>query len=159
MNNINLENKQINSEKESFEDLRKQNVNPNKVDFNTGTLYQNFDKPRPEFDFTDNKINDKIREKIELVDKLDENINHEFNNNNEINGDKKNIENKFNSINSEKFNNNTINNNLNNINTDVNFDVNIINENKFENNNVREIDNNSEKKSEDEIKGYKVEDI
>ena len=159
MNNINLENKQINSEKESFEDLRKQNVNPNKVDFNTGTLYQNFDKPRPEFDFTDNKINDKIREKIELVDKLDENINHEFNNNNEINGDKKNIENNFNSINSEKFNNNTINNNLNNINTDANFDVNIINENKFENNNVREIDNNSEKISEDEYKGFQVEKV
>ena len=151
-NNINLENKQINSEKESFEDYRKQIINPNKIDFNEDTIHQNFDKPRPEYNFTDNKID----EKIKLLDQIDDNMNQKLNNN-EINFDKKESENKFNLINSGKFNNNIANNDINNMNNDINFDVNLKNKVKFNNNNVKEIDNKKEEEYDDEFENYPVE--
>ena len=152
INNINLENKQINSEKESFEDYRKQIINPNKIDFKEDTIYQNFDKPRPEYNFTDNKID----EKIKLLDQIDDNMNQKLNNN-EINFDKKESENKFNLINSGKFNNNIANNDINNMNNDINFDVNLKNKVKFNNNNVKEIDNKKEEEYDDELENYPVE--
>ena len=152
INNINLENKQINSEKESFEDYRKQIINPNKIDFNEDTIHQNFDKPRPEYNFTDNKID----EKIKLLDQIDDNMNQKLNNN-EINFDKKESENKFNLINSGKFNNNIANNDINNMNNDINFDVNLENKVKFNNNNVKEIDNKKEEEYDDEFENYPVE--
>ena len=152
INNINLENKQINSEKESFEDYRKQIINPNKIDFNENTIHQNFDKPRPEYNFTDNKID----EKIKLLDQIDDNMNQKLNNN-EINFDKKESENKFNLINSGKFNNNIANNDINNMNNDINFDVNLENKVKFNNNNVKEIDNKKEEEYDDELENYPVE--
>ena len=152
INNINLENKQINSEKESFEDYRKQIINPNKIDFNEDTIHQNFDKPRPEYNFTDNKID----EKIKLLDQIDDNMNQKLNNN-EINFDKKESENKFNLINSGKFNNNIANNDINNMNNDINFDVNLKNKVKFNNNNVKEIDNKKEEEYDDELENYPVE--
>ena len=152
INNINLENKQINSEKESFEDYRKQIINPNKIDFNEDTIHQNFDKPRPEYNFTDNKID----EKIKLLDQIDDNMNQKLNNN-EINFDKKESENKFNLINSGKFNNNIANNDINNMNNDINFDVNLENKVKFNNNNVKEIDNKKEEEYDDELENYPVE--
>ena len=152
INNINLENKQINSEKESFEDYRKQIINPNKIDFNEDTIHQNFDKPRPEYNFTDNKID----EKIKLLDQIDDNMNQKLNNN-EINFDKKESENKFNLINSGKFNNNIANNDINNMNNDINFDVNLKNNVKFNNNNVKEIDNKKEEEYDDELENYPVE--
>ena len=152
INNINLENKQINSEKESFEDYRKQIINPNKIDFNEDTIHQNFDKPRPEYNFTDNKID----EKIKLLDQIDDNMNQKLNNN-EINFDKKESENKFNLINSGKFNNNIANNDINNMNNDINFDVNLKNKVKFNNNNVKEIDNKKEEEYDDEFENYPVE--
>ena len=151
-NNINLENKQINSEKESFEDYRKQIINPNKIDFNEDTIHQNFDKPRLEYNFTDNKID----EKIKLLDQIDDNMNQKLNNN-EINFDKKESENKFNLINSGKFNNNIANNDINNMNNDINFDVNLENKVKFNNNNVKEIDNKKEEEYDDEFENYPVE--
>ena len=151
-NNINLENKQINSEKESFEDYRKQIINPNKIDFNEDTIHQNFDKPRPEYNFTDNKID----EKIKLLDQIDDNMNQKLNNN-EINFDKKESENKFNLINSGKFNNNIANNDINNMNNDINFDVNLENKVKYNNNNVKEIDNKKEEEYDDEFENYPVE--
>ena len=151
-NNINLENKQINSEKESFEDYRKQIINPNKIDFNEDTIHQNFDKPRPEYNFTDNKID----EKIKLLDQIDDNMNQKLNNN-EINFDKKESENKFNLINSGKFNNNIANNDINNMNNDINFDVNLKNKVKFNNNNVKEIDNKKEEEYDNEFENYPVE--
>ena len=152
INNINLENKQINSEKESFEDYRKQIINPNKIDFNEDTIHQNFDKPRPEYNFTDNKID----EKIKLLDQIDDNMNQKLNNN-EINFDKKESENKFNLINSGKFNNNIANNDINNMNNDINFDVNLENKVKFNNNNVKEIDNKKEEEYDDELENYPIE--
>ena len=152
INNINLENKQINSEKESFEDYRKQIINPNKIDFNEDTIHQNFDKPRPEYNFTDNKID----EKIKLLDQIDDNMNQKLNNN-EINFDKKESENKFNLINSGKFNNNIANNDINNMNNDINFDVNLKNKVKFNSNNVKEIDNKKEEEYDDEFENYPVE--
>ena len=152
INNINLENKQINSEKESFEDYRKQIINPNKIDFNEDTIHQNFDKPRLEYNFTDNKID----EKIKLLDQIDDNMNQKLNNN-EINFDKKESENKFNLINSGKFNNNIANNDINNMNNDINFDVNLENKVKFNNNNVKEIDNKKEEEYDDELENYPVE--
>ena len=152
INNINLENKQINSEKESFEDYRKQIINPNKIDFNENTIHQNFDKPRPEYNFTDNKID----EKIKLLDQIDDNMNQKLNNN-EINFDKKESENKFNLINSGKFNNNIANNDINNMNNNINFDVNLENKVKFNNNNVKEIDNKKEEEYDDEFENYPVE--
>ena len=152
INNINLENKQINSEKESFEDYRKQIINPNKIDFNEDTIHQNFDKPRLEYNFTDNKID----EKIKLLDQIDDNMNQKLNNN-EINFDKKESENKFNLINSGKFNNNIANNDINNMNNDINFDVNLKNKVKFNNNNVKEIDNKKEEEYDDEFENYPVE--
>ena len=151
-NNINLENKQINSEKESFEDYRKQIINPNKIDFNEDTIHQNFDKPRPEYNFTDNKID----EKIKLLDQIDDNMNQKLNNN-EINFDKKESENKFNLINSGKFNNNIANNDINNMNNDINFIVNLENKVKFNNNNVKEIDNKKEEEYDNEFENYPVE--
>ena len=152
INNINLENKQINSEKESFEDYRKQIINPNKIDFNEDTIHQNFDKPRLEYNFTDNKID----EKIKLLDQIDDNMNQKLNNN-EINFDKKESENKFNLINSGKFNNNIANNDINNMNNDINFDVNLENKVKFNNNNVKEIDNKKEEEYDNEFENYPVE--
>ena len=152
INNINLENKQINSEKESFEDYRKQIINPNKIDFNEDTIHQNFDKPRPEYNFTDNKID----EKIKLLDQIDDNMNQKLNNN-EINFDKKESENKFNLINSGKLNNNIANNDINNMNNDINFDVNLENKVKYNNNNVKEIDNKKEEEYDDELENYPVE--
>ena len=154
LNNIYLENKQIDSEKESFEDYRKQIINPNKVDSNFNTIHQNFDKPRPEFNFTDNKINEKIEEKIKLIDQLDENTNQKLNNN-EINFGKNESENKYNLINSGKIDNNNANNNINNINSDINLDVNM-NNNNFSNNNVKEIDNKKEEEYDDEFEKYPV---
>ena len=133
--NIKLENKQINSEKESFEDYRKQIINPNKVDFNADTIHQNFDKPIPEFNFNDNKKNEKIEEKIKLIDQLDENMKQKLNNN-ENNFDKKESENKFNLINSGKINNDNAN---------------------YNNNNVKEIDDKKEEEYDDEFENYPVE--
>ena len=152
INNINLENKQINSEKESFEDYRKQIINPNKIDFNEDTIHQNFDKPRPEYNFTDNKID----EKIKLLDQIDDNMKQKLNNN-EINFDKKESENKFNLINSGKFNNNIANNDINNMNNNINFVVNLENKVKYNNNNVKEIDNKKEEEYDDEFENYPVE--
>ena len=133
--NIKLENKQINSEKESFEDYRKQIINPNKVDFNADTIHQNFDKPIPEFNFNDNKKNEKIEEKIKLIDQLDENMKQKLNNH-EINFDNKESENKFNLINSGKINNDNAN---------------------YNNNNVKEIDDKKEEEYDDEFENYPVE--
>ena len=78
-------------------------------------------------------------------------------NNNEINFDKKESENKFNLINSGKFNNNIANNDINNMNNDINFDVNLKNNVKFNNNNVKEIDNKKEEEYDDEFENYPVE--
>ena len=81
MDNLNLEKNQINSEKASFEDLRKQHINPNKIDFNKNTINQNFDMPRPEFDFSKSKMDEKFEEKMKLIDKIGDDINRKSNNN------------------------------------------------------------------------------
>lgn len=149
MDKINLERNQISSEKASFEDLNKQIVNPNKIDFDKNTINQNFDMPRPEFDFSKSKINENIENKFKLVDQLDEDMINKPNNN-DIN--------QINLINSGeiKYNLNNINNkisyNMNIINNDVNLDLNI------NNNGVKELDKKSEKDDDGEFSGYIVED-
>ena len=131
MDNLNLEKNQINSEKASFEDLRKQHINPNKIDFNKNTINQNFDMPRPEFDFSKSKMDEKFEEKMKLIDKIGDDINRKSNNN--IN--QPNNNNQINPINS---NNNNI------INNEDNLDLN--------NNGVKELDKNDEKEDDNEFK-------
>ena len=131
MDNLNLEKNQINSEKASFEDLRKQHINPNKIDFNKNTINQNFDMPRPEFDFSKSKIDEKFEEKMKLIDKIGDDMNRKSNNN--IN--QPNNNNQINPINS---NNNNI------INNEDNLDLN--------NNGVKELDKNDEKEDDNEFK-------
>ena len=131
MDNLNLEKNQMNSEKASFEDLRKQYINPNKIDFNKNTINQNFDMPRPEFDFSKSKIDEKFEEKMKLIDKIGDDMNRKSNNN--IN--QPNNNNQINPINS---NNNNI------INNEDNLDLN--------NNGVKELDKNDEKEDDNEFK-------
>ena len=130
MDNLNLEKNQISSEKASFEDLRKQHINPNKIDFNRNTINQNFDMPRQEFDFSKSKIDEKFEEKMKLIDKIGDDMNRKSNNNiNQPNN------NQINPINS---NNNNI------INNEDNLDLN--------NNGVKELDKNDEKEDDNEFK-------
>ena len=136
MDNLNLEKNQINSEKASFEDLRKQHINPNKIDFNKNTINQNFDMPRPEFDFSKSKMDEKFEEKMKLIDKIGDDINRKSNNNiNQPNN------NQINPINS---NNNNI------INNEDNLDLN--------NNGVKELNKKDEKEDDNEFKDF-IEEI
>ena len=135
MDNLNLEKNQINSEKASFEDLRKQHINPNKIDFNKNTINQNFDMPRPEFDFSKSKINENIEAKMKLIDQIDDEINNKSINNN-INQLNNNGQ-----INLLDSNNNKINNN------EANFAL---------NNGVKELDKENEKEDDNEFEGYSV---
>ena len=135
MDNLNLEKNQINSEKASFEDLRKQHINPNKIDFNKNTINQNFDMPRPEFDFSKSKINENIEAKMKLIDQIDDEINNKSINNN-INQLNNNAQ-----INLLDSNNNKINNN------EANFAL---------NNGVKELDKENEKEDDNEFEGYSV---
>ena len=136
MDNLNLEKNQINSEKASFEDLRKQHINPNKIDFNKNTINQNFDMPRPEFDFSKSKIDEKFEEKMKLIDKIGDDMNRKSNNNiNQPNN------NQINPINS---NNNNI------INNEDNLDLN--------NNGVKELNKKDEKEDDNEFKDF-IEEI
>ena len=137
MDNLNLEKNQINSEKASFEDLRKQHINPNKIDFNKNTINQNFDMPRPEFDFSKSKIDEKFEEKMKLIDKIGDDMNRKSNNN--IN--QPNNNNQINPINS---NNNNI------INNEDNLDLN--------NNGVKELNKKDEKEDDNEFKDF-IEEI
>ena len=137
MDNLNLEKNQINSEKASFEDLRKQHINPNKIDFNKNTINQNFDMPRPEFDFSKSKIDEKFEEKMKLIDKIGDDMNRKSNNN----------------INQPNNNNqiNPINSNSNNIiNNEDNLDLN--------NNGVKELNKKDEKEDDNEFKDF-IEEI
>ena len=134
MDNLNLEKNQINSEKASFEDLRKQHINPNKIDFNKNTINQNFDMPRPEFDFSKSKMDEKFEEKMKLIDKIGDDINRKSNNNiNQLNNNAQ--------INLLDSNNNKINNN------EANFAL---------NNGVKELDKENEKEDDNEFEGYSV---
>ena len=137
MDNLNLEKNQISSEKASFEDLRKQHINPNKIDFNKNTINQNFDMPRPEFDFSKSKMDEKFEEKMKLIDKIGDDINRKSNNN--IN--QPNNNNQINPINS---NNNNI------INNEDNLDLN--------NNGVKELNKKDEKEDDNEFKDF-IEEI
>ena len=136
MDNLNLEKNQINSEKASFEDLRKQHINPNKIDFNKNTINQNFDMPRPEFDFSKSKINENIEAKMKLIDQIDDEINNKSINNNINQPNNNNAQ-----INLIDSNNNKINNN------EANFAL---------NNGVKELDKENEKEDYDEFEGYSV---
>ena len=136
MDNLNLEKNQINSEKASFEDLRKQHINPNKIDFNKNTINQNFDMPRPEFDFSKSKINENIEAKMKLIDQIDYEINNKSINNNINQPNNNNAQ-----INLIDSNNNKINNN------EANFAL---------NNGVKELDKENEKEDDNEFEGYSV---
>ena len=136
MDNLNLEKNQINSEKASFEDLRKQHINPNKIDFNKNTINQNFDMPRPEFDFSKSKINENIEAKMKLIDQIDDEIKNKSINNNINQPNNNNAQ-----INLIDSNNNKINNN------EANFAL---------NNGVKELDKENEKEDYDEFEGYSV---
>ena len=136
MDNLNLEKNQINSEKASFEDLRKQHINPNKIDFNKNTINQNFDMPRPEFDFSKSKINENIEAKMNLIDQIDDEINNKSINNNINQPNNNNAQ-----INLIDSNNNKINNN------ETNFAL---------NNGVKELDKENEKEDDNEFEGYSV---
>ena len=136
MDNLNLEKNQINSEKASFEDLRKQHINPNKIDFNKNTINQNFDMPRPEFDFSKSKINENIEAKMKLIDQIDDEINNKSINNNINQPNNNNAQ-----INLIDSNNNKINNN------ETNFAL---------NNGVKELDKENEKEDDNEFEGYSV---
>ena len=136
MDNLNLEKNQINSEKASFEDLRKQHINPNKIDFNKNTINQNFDMPRPEFDFSKSKINENIEAKMKLIDQIDDEINNKSINNNINQPNNNNAQ-----INLLDSNNNKINNN------EANFAL---------NNGVKELDKENEKEDDNEFEGYSV---
>ena len=136
MDNLNLEKNQINSEKASFEDLRKQHINPNKIDFNKNTINQNFDMPRPEFDFSKSKINENIEAKMKLIDQIDDEINNKSINNNINQPNNNNAQ-----INLIDSNNNKINNN------EANFAL---------NNGVKELDKENEKEDDNEFEGYSV---
>ena len=131
MDNLNLEKNQINSEKASFEDLRKQHINPNKIDFNKNTINQNFDMPRPEFDFSKRKINENIEAKMNLIDQIDDEINNKSINNNINQPNNNNAQ-----INLIDSNNNKINNN------EANFAL---------NNGVKELDIENEKEDDNEF--------
>jgi hypothetical protein len=136
MDNLNLEKNQINSEEASFEDLRKQHINPNKIDFNKNTINQNFDMPRPEFDFSKSKINENIKAKMKLIDQIDDEINNKSINNNINQPNNNNAQ-----INLIDSNNNKINNN------EANFAL---------NNGVKELDKENEKEDDNEFEGYSV---
>ena len=136
MDNLNLEKNQISSEKASFEDLRKQHINPNKIDFNKNTINQNFDMPRPEFDFSKSKINENIEAKMKLIDQIDDEINNKSINNNINQPNNNNAQ-----INLIDSNNNKINNN------EANFAL---------NNGVKELDKENEKEDDNEFEGYSV---
>ena len=136
MDNLNLEKNQINSEKASFEDLRKQHINPNKIDFNKNTINQNFDMPRPEFDFSKSKINENIEAKMKLIDQIDDEIKNKSINNNINQPNNNNAQ-----INLIDSNNNKINNN------EANFAL---------NNGVKELDKENEKEDDNEFEGYSV---
>ena len=136
MDNLNLEKNQISSEKASFEDLRKQHINPNKMDFNKNTINQNFDMPRPEFDFSKSKINENIEAKMKLIDQIDDEINNKSINNNINQPNNNNAQ-----INLIDSNNNKINNN------EANFAL---------NNGVKELDKENEKEDDNEFEGYSV---
>ena len=136
MDNLNLEKNQISSEKASFEDLRKQHINPNKIDFNKNTINQNFDMPRPEFDFSKSKIIENIEAKMKLIDQIDDEINNKSINNNINQPNNNNAQ-----INLIDSNNNKINNN------EANFAL---------NNGVKELDKENEKEDDNEFEGYSV---
>ena len=156
LNKIKLRRDSQNSDTNSLQDLTKQIINPKKIDF-INTLDQNFDKPGQTFNINNDNINN-INHKIDDKNTPGEYINDIINkvdNNNEKKEDDKNVESKFNLLNSGKINDNIINNepNLNNkisinnvnsinnlnsvnnnISNDVNFNVNIKSNNKLSNN-------------------------
>ena len=155
LNKIKLRENSENSETSSLQDLKKQIINPKKMDF-INTLEQNFDKPRQTFDPNNDDINDIIDKKKTPGEQINEN-NIKTNINDKNIEKVKNIENNFNLLSSEKINNNIINNvqNLNNknsinnidsinnnISNDVNFIVNIESNNRLSNN-INNINNNN----------------
>ena len=184
LNNMKLKKDSIDSDHPSLQDLSKQIINPKKSNLNfSGTLHQNFEKPKPYIDINNNIVNnnvDKIKDKITPGEAINNNINNIDNNisivnNNKIIGDKNQInQSKFNLLNSEKINDNIISNvNKNdiniNINTDVEYNLNI--NRKVENNldnTKKNIENNpsnlnkndkDDDDSNNEYKDFDVEEI
>ena len=184
LNKMKLKKDSIDSDHPSLQDLSKQIINPKKSNLNfSGTLHQNFEKPKPYIDINNNIVNnnvDKIKDKITPGEAINNNINNIDNNisivnNNKIIGDKNQInQSKFNLLNSEKINDNIISNvNKNdiniNINTDVEYNLNI--NRKVENNldnTKKNIENNpsnlnkndkDDDDSNNEYKDFDVEEI
>ena len=187
LNNMKLKKDSIDSDHPSLQDLSKQIINPKKSNLNfSGTLHQNFEKPKPYIDINNNIVNnnvDKIKDKITPGEAINNNINNIDNNisivnninNDKIIGDKNQInQSKFNLLNSEKINDNIISNvNKNdiniNINTDVEYNLNI--NRKVENNldnTKKNIENNpsnlnkndkDDDDSNNEYKDFDVEEI
>ena len=182
LNKLKLRRDSQNSETNSLQDLTKQIINPNKIDF-INTINQNFDKPGQTFDINNDNIND-LNNKIENNKTPGEQIN-EIINLNDINNEKKeddkNVESKFNLLNSEKVNDNIINNvqnlnnknsinneksinnqnSVNNISNDVNFNVNIKSNNKISNNinNIISIEQNKKENIEEGEENYDFFDV
>jgi len=176
LNKLKLRRDSQNSETNSLQDLTKQIINPNKIDF-INTLNQNFEKPGQTFD----NIND-LNNKLENNKTPGEQINEIINlNDNEKKEDDKNVESKFNLLNSEKVNDNIINNvqnlnnknsinnvksinnqnSVNNISNDVNFNVNIKSNNKISNNinNITSIEQNKKENIEEGEENYDFFDV
>ena len=184
LNKMKLKKDSIDSDHPSLQDLSKQIINPKKSNLNfSGTLHQNFEKPKPYIDINNDIVNnnmDKIKDNITPGEAINNNINNIDNNisivnNNKIIGDKNQInQSKFNLLNSEKINDNIISNaNKNdiniNINTDVEYNLNI--NRKVENNldnTKKNIENNpsnlnkndkDDDDSNNEYKDFDVEEI
>ena len=184
LNKMKLKKDSIDSDHPSLQDLSKQIINPKKSNLNfSGTLHQNFEKPKPYIDINNNIVNnnmDKIKDNITPGEAINNNINNIDNNisivnNNKIIGDRNQInQSKFNLLNSEKINDNIISNaNKNdiniNINTDVEYNLNI--NRKVENNldnTKKNIENNpsnlnkndkDDDDSNNEYKDFDVEEI
>ena len=184
LNKMKLKKDSIDSDHPSLQDLSKQIINPKKSNLNfSGTLHQNFEKPKPYIDINNDIVNnnmDKNKDNITPGEAINNNINNIDNNisivnNNKIIGDKNQInQSKFNLLNSEKINDNIISNaNKNdiniNINTDVEYNLNI--NRKVENNldnTKKNIENNpsnlnkndkDDDDSNNEYKDFDVEEI
>ena len=180
LNKLKLRRDSQNSETNSLQDLTKQIINPNKIDF-INTLNQNFEKPGQTFDINNDNIND-LNNKLENNKTPGEQINEIINlNDNEKKEDDKNVESKFNLLNSEKVNENIINNvqnlnnknsinnvksinnqnSVNNISNDVNFNVNIKSNNKISNNinNITSMEQNKKENIEEGEENYDFFDV
>jgi hypothetical protein len=173
LNKMKLKKDSIDSDHPSLQDLSKQIINPKKSNLNfSGTLHQNFEKPKSYIDINNNIINnnmDKIKDNITPGEAINNNINNIDNNisivnninNDKIIGDKNQInQSKFNLLNSEKINDNIISNvNKNdiniNINTDVEYNLNI---NRKAENNLDNTKKNIENKSSNLNKNNKDDD-